>query len=58
MERMKCPECGSENPMTGVSDEARKYVCRQCGMVYYTPDNCLKRPQEDPPGPESDEPPR
>jgi transcription initiation factor TFIIIB Brf1 subunit/transcription initiation factor TFIIB len=55
MERMKCPECGAENPMRGVADETRKYVCRQCGMVYYTPDSCLTDPQEKPLDPEPSE---
>jgi transcription initiation factor TFIIIB Brf1 subunit/transcription initiation factor TFIIB len=48
MERMKCPACGAENPMRGVTDETRQYVCRQCGMVYYTPDGCLTEGPEDP----------
>ena len=48
MERMKCPACEAENPMRGVTDETRQYVCRQCGMVYYTPDGCLTKEPGDP----------
>lgn len=52
MERMKCPECGFENPMTGVVHETRQFVCRQCGMVYYTPDSCLTEKGTDEPPPD------
>ena len=55
MERMKCPACGAENPMRGVTDETRQYVCRQCEMVYYTPDGCLTEAPEDPADPDPSE---
>lgn len=58
MERMKCPACEAENPMRGVTDETRQYVCRQCGMVYYTPDGCLTEASDEPPDPQRDEPSR
>lgn len=41
-ERMACPECRTENSMLGVVDGTRQYLCRSCGMVYYTPDSCLR----------------
>jgi transposase-like protein len=41
IERMACPECGTENPMLGVVEGTRQYLCRKCGQAYYTPDSCL-----------------
>ena len=48
MERMACPECGTMNPMIGVVNATRQYVCRRCGMVYYTPDECLSEDKNKP----------
>jgi hypothetical protein len=42
IERMACPECGTENPMLGVVDGTRQFLCKKCGQAYYTPDSCLR----------------
>jgi len=52
VQRMACPDCGHENVMTGVVNQVRQYVCRECGQTYYTPDTCLggKKPEPKPSG--------
>lgn len=47
MERMACPECETVNPMVAVVDGIRRYICLKCGMVYYTPDDCLREDKKE-----------
>lgn len=40
-QKMACPVCGTVNVLVAVINETRQYRCKQCGELYYTPDNCL-----------------
>lgn len=46
MEKMACPECGKVNPMIGVVDDTRRYLCTQCGQAYYSPNSCFTDEEE------------
>jgi hypothetical protein len=53
IQRMACPECGQVNAMFAVVNEVRQFVCRRCGEIYYTPNDCLgEMPPEKKPGDE------